>query len=248
MRSLCFFLIILHLNVLSAGWLDRKAEGWAWYEKRENPVPIEPNEKKSNRQIMDELRADLEEKLATALLDPTPEHIESYMREQKRIIDQSGRFAHLWSRYLLKHPDLDQRTKTPVSQYGSQIHKKALQKQKELLVSSLVKENGLFFFYKGKCEACQAFSRIVKAFSEKFGLEVLPVSLDGAILPEYPHSRLDNGIAKDFEVSVVPALFVVNPSESVITPIAYGMLSLDQLEHNVFLQFGEEEEADAPDL
>jgi conjugal transfer pilus assembly protein TraF len=58
---------------------------------------------------------------------------------------------------------------------------------------------------------------------------VLPVSLDGSGLPEYPSPQMDNGIATRLNASVVPALYVTAPSKREIRPIGFGVMALTDL-------------------
>ena len=224
---------------LSASWHDRKAEGWAWYEDRQvEEKQSEVNEPKSNAQILSEIRVDLEEKLAKATLKPTKENVEAYIKAQKVVLDRSMHFANVWQRVILLNPDLDSTRKVPVSQYGSQLYKSELRKKKEGLIRSLSSEYGLFFFYDSSCPYSVAFSEVIKAFSSQYDWEVVAISVDGGSLKEFPEYQLDNGISSSFGVQGVPALFAINPKEEKVAPIAYGLVAVDKIEDNIFLQFG----------
>lgn len=242
-RSLLLLLCALPSPAF-CGWIERKAEGWAWYEdpeklkKEEIQKPSSPNEEFSAA------KKDLEEKLAKALLEPTHENVMTYMQEQQRWLDQSTEFAKVWSRLLLLHPYLDNTTRVPVSQYGLQAYKQSIQEQKEALISGLAKENGLFFFYEGENLASKVFAEVVKEFSKKYGWNVLAISVDGTYLKEFAESKLDNGISEKFGITVFPALVLINPKEEFIAPVSFGLTSLDKIEQNLFIQFSEREEFD----
>lgn len=233
-------LLIALAGPLQATWIERKAEGWAWYEDKklskqkdeEPPYPITQQEK------LAEIRKELEEKLALAVLNPTDEHLLDYMIEQKKWLDHSSHFSHLWTKMLLDHPELDPTTTTfPVSQYGIQLRKAMVHARNQDLILQLSKDHGLFFFYEGNSKISQALSIVVKEFSRRNAWEVVAISVDGSILQNYPNTRLDNGIAKSFGIETYPALFIVNPKEKTAVPIAYGLVTLEQIEDNIALQF-----------
>lgn len=250
-----------HLNVIllcsmiplsiSATWLERKAEGWAWYEemlraeKKAEPQETALTEAApllsiSSTEKTAKIRKDLEEKLAQAVLDPTEVNIERYMVEQMKWINQSVQFSAAWSKVLLQRPDLDATTEFPVSQYGIQLYKQIHQDQLFTLMHSLIPQYGLFFFYEGEDKSSQAFSMVVQEFSKKYGWEVIAISKDGSKLQGFKNNVSDNGAIANLGIEFLPSLFLINPRLEIIQPIAYGLVSLDQIENNVALLFQQE--------
>jgi conjugal transfer pilus assembly protein TraF len=70
----------------------------------------------------------------------------------------------------------------------------------------------------------------LREFEAKFGLTVVPISVDGGpLLPVFPNPKIDNGIARALDVREVPALFLVEPRGGKIVPIGYGVLSESEL-------------------
>jgi len=238
------FAIALQASVVTgsieASWIDRKAEGWAWYEDRVQPEKVLKKEKepKTPQEQISEGKKQLEEKLAEAMIHPTEQNVMNYMIEQKKWLHQSSVFAHIWGKVLLQNPELDPTaTSYPVTQYGIQLQKEIENENNKRLIKNLSKENGLFFFYEGNSKISQGLSKIVKNFSEKYGWAVVAISVDGTILDEFGKPQIDNGISKTMEIAIFPALFVVNPKKKTATPIATGFVSLDQIEENIVLQF-----------
>ncbi|WP_068470621.1 type-F conjugative transfer system pilin assembly protein TraF [Candidatus Protochlamydia phocaeensis] len=243
------------LSFLEGGWLDRKAEGWAWYEDVDEdkkleeipvsaPIPSSPvlttETKLAPVEEIAKVRKELEEKLAEALLQPNPENVATYMKLQKRWIDQSGLFAQTWAQVLLENPSLDETVKFPISQYGIQVQKQILQEQKDALIRQLAQERGLFFFYEGKSKASIIFAMVVKEFAKRYGWTVLAVAIDGIKIEGFQNNQPDNGISKSFGVEVTPCLYVVHPQSREVVPISFGLSSLNQIEDNIVLQFTEE--------
>jgi conjugal transfer pilus assembly protein TraF len=94
-------------------------------------------------------------------------------------------------------------------------------------------EYGLFFFFRQNCTYCHNFAPIVKRFSQKYGWSVLPISLDGGSLPEFPNARRDNGMAARLQITHVPALIALHPKTGKLLPLAYGMISESEIERRI---------------
>ena len=137
---------------------------------------------------------------------------------------------------LLQSPELDATVKHPVTQFGIHLKKEDDQLKLEARVKALSQHYGLFFIYQGNCKFCQGMAGVVKQLSDKYGWKVLGISQDGLMLQEFPDSKRDNGISQAWSIKGVPAVFVVNPETEQIIPIGHGLISLDQLEHNLILQ------------
>lgn len=241
------FIGFLFFSSLEAGWLDRKAEGWCWYEDRfakkeeveeedvqEPSLPV-PDLKKSS-DILAEIKKDLEEKLADAILNPSVENLKAYMDLHKQWVDKSAQFAHNWTYVLLNNPELDNTVNRPVSQYGVQLAKNIEAERTKALISKIASENGLFFFYEGKNKVSQALAKVVDLFVKQYKWELIPVSMDGAIIERFP-SCANNRIAETMNVPSFPALYIVDPKTKKAIPIAFGFVTLDQLERNIKVQY-----------
>ena len=96
-------------------------------------------------------------------------------------------------------------------------------------IALLAQHSGLFFFYRSTCPYCQRFAPIVKDFSARYGIAVLPITTDGISLSDFPNSQVDAGQAAKFRVDVEPALFTVDPYRQKIIPVGYGLMSEDAL-------------------
>jgi conjugal transfer pilus assembly protein TraF len=88
----------------------------------------------------------------------------------------------------------------------------------------------------------QAFAQVVKAFAAKYHWEVLAISIDGTKIEGFSHIKENNGIAEQLGISKYPCLIVVNPKTQALFPVAFGPVSLDQIETNIALQFQKSKE------
>lgn len=235
--SISLFLIT---GGLQAGWIERKAEGWAFYEdeersqervSKEEPAPPSPQEQ------LHEVKRNLEMLLADALLNPTPDNTLRYMKAQQDWLLKSARFSNSWRKVLLAHPELDPTaTSFAVSHYGRQIQKNLMQEEKDQLILSLTKQYGLFFFYEGGSKISQAFAKVVKAFTVKYQWTLVGITVDGISLSEIP-TQADSNTSEKLGIRIFPALIAFDPKTHVAVPLAFGLKALDQIENSVLLQF-----------
>lgn len=256
---LLIFLLPFFVNDLTqATFYDRKAEGWHWYEDRYQKSKT--RDQKKNPQIVDEQRKatrkeddprkeevpqddpilhleafkkEVDRLKAIAILSPTYQNVKAYMEIQKELMDRATRFAQKWVEVVYTTPRLDYTLKHPTSQAARHVYLDQQHAQLEKDIRALSERYGLFFFYSSQCPYCKEFASIVKSFSEKYGWEVLPISLDGDILPEFPKSKMDNGTAKTLGVQSVPTLLAVEPRSGKVIPLSRGMSAHDQIEDRI---------------
>jgi conjugal transfer pilus assembly protein TraF len=237
-------LTILPLCVQADSFYGDKERGWYWYETL--PIPVEPAEEKeikittststssqSASEKVKTYRAELENRLATAWLNPTLQNVRAYQEMQKDMLDRSHQFSGAWVRNVMMNAHLDQSLATPVNQGA--IHVKLdLEKQyTRNTIRNLSKEYGLFFFYSSSCIFCHKFAPIVKAFAETHGWKVLAISLDGGSIAEFPDAIPDNGLATKWNIQALPSLYAVNPQTEHVIQVAHGMTSIDEMETRI---------------
>lgn len=218
-------------------WQARRSEGWAWYHDYERPPEPKILEEKPKDPliVMDLVKEELERALAKAVLEPTKDNILCYMVLQKRWINQAGDFSRLWQQNVLEHPELS--SLTPTTQYGVQVKKEVDAAFKKTLIQFLAKGNALLFFYEGKSPFSQAFGKVVKEFAKQYNWPVKPISVDGVIFSNFPNTITDNSIAQEMNVNIFPALFAVDMATLKGTPLAFGMVTVSQIEENIVMQF-----------
>jgi conjugal transfer pilus assembly protein TraF len=228
-------LMLLPGGVQSQNYYDQHAIGWHWYD---DPRVDEKSEDNHSRQPdpvsrIKAVRYALEIALDDALLNPTPQHVQQYITLQNQWSERASQFSRMWQWVLLQHPQLDYAITHPTNQVGRSVYLDILSQSQETAIKTLAQRNGLFFFYRSNCPYCQRFAPIVKSFSERYHMPVVPITIDGRVLPEFPKSRLDQGHAEQFHVNVEPALFTVNPYTRQAIPVAYGLISESDLRQRI---------------
>ncbi len=242
--------VMLISSLEATSYYQVHEKGWHWYEPQEIPREEEqqsaekslntsknssiPLKKKAPKEVVASYREELENRLAAAWIDPTPKKIRAYQDMQKDMMDRSKAFSEGWMQSVFLNPTLDHTLVSPVNQRARHVQLDLEKKQVKETIQVLAKEYGLFFFFSGNCEYCHQFAPIVKQFSEQYGWEVLPISLDGGQLELFPNAQPDNGLFVQWQPGnqgqVMPALFAVNPNTGHVIPIAFGMTSIDQME------------------
>lgn len=223
-------------------FFGKRAEGWHWYQdsdqccsdtvlQKKSPegVPLSPT------QLIEKQRKELETKLHTAIIRPTRDNIIAYILAQRSLMDQSQRFSESWKQVVMTTPSLDETLVHPIDQNARHIYYDKQREERTKNIKTLAKDYGLFFFFRKNCSYCHGFSPIVKRFAEKYGWSVLGISIDGGTLPEFPYARQDNGIAERLNITHVPALIALHPQTGKLIPLAYGMVSENEIEDRIEL-------------
>ena len=74
--------------------------------------------------------------------------------------------------------------------------------------------------------------------SDRYGIEVLPVSVDGQGLPDFPQPRDGRAQAAAWGVERVPALFIGSRQTGDRAPIGFGMMALSEIVNRIFVLTG----------
>lgn len=222
---------LMSASLLHASFYGDHHRGWHWYELHEvlETHDDEWKEHEMASRVVAQYKKNLEESLAKAWLNPTPNNIKAYQILQKDMLDRSQLFSHVWMQTILGNPELDHTLVVPINQKARHIYLDQEKQRAKELIQSLAKDYGLFFFFRGRCEYCHAFAPIVQAFAKKHRWDVLAISIDGGTCETFPQAIADNGLAQTWNVKILPALFAVNPHTGHVIPVAYGMVSEEDI-------------------
>jgi len=225
-------LILLALPILVFGTPQEELAGWYWYDESSVESEEDKDSPKTPEQAlaqMQKLQKKAEAQKALAILNPTRKNISDYIKTQNAISNRASTFAAVWQRTLQVEPELDYRHVAPVNQAARRVYYEEQREASRSGIESFSKKYGLMFFFRSDCPYCHKFAPILKSFEEKYGVEILPVSLDGAGLPEYPHPERDNGIARNMNITTVPAVLAIDTKSNEVLPVSYGLVSVDEL-------------------
>ncbi|MBW3510584.1 conjugal transfer protein TraF [Janthinobacterium sp. NKUCC06_STL] len=189
-------------------------------------TPQPPPEVKALR----ELQVQLEQLKAVAVMHPTVANVRRYMELESKVLRNASLFADLSQKVAWANPDLDPTTQgRPVNVQALEVFEQVQMQERSSALANIGTDHILMFFFRGDCPYCHAYGPVLRAFSSKYRIQVLPVSLDGGAVPGFTNARTDNGTAATLNVKQVPALFLAQPITGKIMPVGFGVLSEGQL-------------------
>lgn len=224
-------------------WDDFR-RGWHFYEEPEPevlpPAPAKPALPKPEARRRDtrapeliefeQLQKRLEEYRNIAIIRPSEDNVRRYMQLEAQVVRQASYFSDVAQRVAWATPDLDMTLQgRPVNSRAIEVFDREQATSRAQSLTDLARTHVLFFFFRSDCPYCHAFSPTLEAFSARFGIQIVPISVDGKGLPSFPTFRRDNGIARTLQVTQVPAIYLAEPYTGKITPIGFGVLSESQL-------------------
>lgn len=240
----CVVLLMIFFSFSShAAYIEDHNQGWHWYN---DPIDHKLKRKNSPKQTPSEqiasLQIEAKEKLNLALLDPTEENIKAYILLQNRLVEQSAHFSYQWQRVVWQHPELNSSLRYPTSDSAKHAYYEHRQEQTKVSLQHYAKRYGLFFYFTSRCPYCLKMAPTVKEFSQQYGFDVLPITLDGQGVPSFPQPKMDNGSSQHLDVKAVPALFLIDKKTKQITPIGFGAMDFNELEQRIVLLLGDNHE------
>ena len=230
---------------------DEHRRGWHFYEdparaiapppvrpapkpsavtKRPAPPAVQPAKRAPELVEFEQLQKRLEDYRNIAIIRPTEDNVRRYMELEASVVRQASYFADVAQRVAWATPSLDMTQQgRPVNARAIEVFDRAQTQERNQSLSALAQTHVLFFFFRSDCPYCHAFAPTLEAFQARHGIQIVPVSIDGGGLPNFPQFRRDNGISRTLQVTQVPAVFLAEPFTGKITPIGFGVLSESQL-------------------
>lgn len=226
-----------------ASYWDDSQRGWHFYEDPEPtdpplPATITPALPATNTapqkppEIVqfERLQKKLEEYRNVAIINPTEANVRRYMELESKVVGQASLFADVAQRVAWATPELDPTLQgRPVNAKALEVFEQDQLQARSRSIAELGHDHVLFFFFRSDCPYCHAFAPTLEAFQAKYGITVVPISIDGGGIPGFANPRRDNGIARTLHVAQVPAVFLAQPFAGKISPIGFGVLSESQL-------------------
>lgn len=165
----------------------------------------------------------------------TVSNMKNYLALQDYWSQRATKTSRLFEKTMLHYPQYHYETSHPTNNLGVKVADAERERSDELIINSLAKTHGLLYFYRGKNPYDQKQSAVITDFSKHYNMAIIPISVDGAIDPLFPSSRIDKGHAKELGIRFFPALMLVNPKTKKTQPVAYGLITQDMLTRQFFL-------------
>lgn len=178
----------------------------------------------------------LEELKARAILEPTTQNVQAYISYQREQLDRASDFADVWRRAIWQNPELDYTLQRPINALGKKTWTTQRTAQRDAALAAISQRYGVFYFYSSGCAACEVFSPIIRGVSDRFGMTVMAVSIDGGPNAAFPNYLIDTGQfqAMGMAGKQVPALVLFDTVTKQPMPIGYGVMAADDVMDRIF--------------
>lgn len=171
-----------------------------------------------------------------ALLNPTAEHVTSYLEKHKETLSLSGDFALEWMHILLQNPDLGPSISNPSTGFGIHLKKELDQQEKSALLTSLRETHFLLLIGNGGDPWTEKAAEVARDFSAVTGLLAHFGTLNGEKVAAFDAAFPIEKMASSLKVTKVPAFFLMNPKTKQGYPLGVGALSIIDLIDNISFQ------------
>ena len=232
--------------LLNAGFYDRAMEGRYWYDERFND---EIEELTTNKNIseanalehLQELKQKFETTKALAVLQPNRKNLLKYMTIQNELVINAEKFAKVWQQILLENPLLNDELTNPTAQYAIHARKAEQYMEIEAALKESQENHALLFVYDSKNPLSQAAGEMVQDFAADTNWKIIPITVDGKDLPEFPNSKIlaDQGFALGLKET--PAYIIGTLDEETIQHVGFGAISVSSLKENIYTQLKTQE-------
>jgi conjugal transfer pilus assembly protein TraF len=219
---------------------NNQERGFIWYppdtplkkQDKSKPVAEKPKSIQDMKTIA-EINKELDRLKEVAILNPTEKNILSFLEAQNWMFNKSSYFADATQRVVWSNPKVDYNNRSPTANNALINKRERTRKDEQQLAANLSQDYGVFFFFRSDCQYCHEQAPVLKYMQTIYGLPVIPVSMDGGRLPEYPSPRADNGISMMVSqgqgVNTFPAIYLVEKKTKQSYPLGTGMVPLDEI-------------------
>lgn len=221
--------------------IDEKPAGFLWYNLPKdakkgalNKLQGTPFARLSYSQRDEVLHFYTMEALHKARHTKSIDDMRTFLKLQDYWMKESSHFSELFQRTMVRYPEFDYSVTHPTSSLGTKWLDESREENRHQVIQQLAQSNGVLFFYRGQNSFDAQEIPIIRDFCTRFGLYLIPVSVDGVVSPDLENSRKDQGQANRLGVRFFPAILLVNPNNKVTLPVAYGLTTQDVLEKRLF--------------
>jgi conjugal transfer pilus assembly protein TraF len=201
------------------------------------PIPASPAPLSiSEIHTAEQLRQELKRREDLAVMQPTDENMKNYLELWNMTQEKGAAFADMWRRVVWQNPQFDYALRRPTNTSASNAFDAQRSAQQDEHLHTLAQKHGLIFFFKSDCPYCHAMAPTIKMLADKYGIDVLPVSIDGGpLLPQFAKFTDGRAQAEAWGIERVPALFIGSKETGDHAPIGFGVMSLDEIVNRIFV-------------
>lgn len=197
------------------------------------PAPAPPTDAVPSTISTAWIRKHLQDYMDRAIDDPTPEHVQAYLALQQIAMVKSTQFAQVTNAQTIGNPLFDFNFVRPTSNMGSHALDEQADANRRKVLQKMSKTVGIWYFFRSDCPYCAKQGPVLNEFTKRYGVSILPISLDGGPPPsgEFGHYVTDQGQAAAIspQVEATPSLYLAKPATGEYAAVSQGMLALDEL-------------------
>jgi len=174
----------------------------------------------------------VDEALKIAYIDPSEENIKRYLALWQFTVRKASVFTDLAQQVMWKNPQFDATVADgvrPTNPLAMNVVDEQRRSERVEALRRIARDYGVWFFFDATCGVCRVFAPLLKSFETLYGFNVLAISADGSTLPQFPNTRVDNGVGKQLRVVEYPQTFLVNPTTRDVLHLGSGAMSAEEL-------------------
>lgn len=224
---------------------SRVDRGFTWYPpdephvKRKNAPPVAPIVPLSTFDSTKAINRHYEALKDIAVINPTEHNVYAFHKFKAEMLDQSQRFTAVSQRVVWQSPDIDFNNINPFVSFAQTDIRNASYQGERDQVATIAQEYGLLFFYRSDCSYCHIQAPVLADLTQRFGIRVIPVSLDGGPIPGFANWRPDNGIARRVSagrgIEVTPTLYLVSRRTQEAIMLGSGVMGQDDIVRRILV-------------
>lgn len=227
------------------GFSREEPKGFMWYNSKQDLKQDKSNPSQNTQTVAfkdltpmqqrDVLVLQTRKALAKFNVDPTQENALDYIKWQHFWLNQTTKGKRAFQEAMLTHPEFNYSVTHPTSQIGTQVTDAIKVQRAENVIRQLSKTHGLLYFYRGSNPYDEKQADIIKSFSTRYNISLMPVSIDGVISQKLPESAIDKGQIERLKVKYFPAIMLFDAKTKRIKPVSYGFVTQDVIANQLLM-------------
>jgi conjugal transfer pilus assembly protein TraF len=171
----------------------------------------------------DDFQALLEDFKKKAVMTLTEKDIGEYLEMQDLARRKALAYTNVSQMVVQKRPEISLEKDYPTADPGKYGRAGVANSEREDRINASRDNFALLYFYRNDCQYCNTQSEVMRMFVRNHGWTVRPVNIAEAPI-----------LATKFNVTIVPTVVLIKKGVDDFTPIATGVVALNQIDIRVF--------------
>lgn len=243
-------------NELRRSWYHDSQRGWFWHESKEKEKP-EKNEPQTKIEVTNSktpeqddlssedtttldvawLRENLPKLQETAINNPTQENLAAAAYAQRLMLDLGSRFSSKMIEFIESEQYLDESSRRPNSALALSTFSIETQDALTEIMKKVQQKSHVWFFFSSSCQYCLRQIPVLRELKNRYGTNILAISMDGGLLPGLESFELVSDVAgtvaRRFGVTVTPSMYLVDNEGKEFASLTTGLHTLPEIEERI---------------